>query len=134
MSKLFLFHAFLQNAVSFVVLENSINYRHHIWKAFFFIDRCNMSIHERCLRTGVVTDVVFEWLFSYMNPCIIWFHITFCRTPVVANVTFERVFPSWTDSTCIFKVIFRKQQKSHLIGFFLTWTETTCVFKFLFWE
>ena len=42
------------------------------------------------------------------------------------------IFPSWTEDTCAFKLIFcekAEQQMSHLNGFFRSGTETMCLFK-----
>ena len=79
-----------------------------LWMAYFLHELMQHVYSSPSFEKTVVTDLKFELLISFLNRC---------------NVFFKSLFRKYLCS-----------QISHLNGLFPSWTDETCSFKLLFWE
>ena len=78
------------------------------------------------------TNITFEGFLLVMNRFNMTFHMTLCGKTYSQSWHSNGFFPSCTDITCLFKLLFLEKlwsHVSHINGFFSSCTDNICTFK-----
>ena len=91
----FFLHEQMQFVFSWFSFEDSCSTKWHIWTASFLHEQMQHEFSWYSLKASVVTNVTFEWLFSFMNWWNMIFNVTLLRTSVMSHLNFT--FMNWRN-------------------------------------